>query len=394
VVTLGRDPDEPVAQPEGKDDLGRRGQQRQDPARRRKSGPLSSLRGHLTSMATSNGPSTATVARVTFTVLGCLLAVYLAYVLRNVLVLVVVAAFLAVGLDPAVRRLERWGVRRGGAVALIFFAAVVFIAAFVAAVIPPLVRQIGTFARDLPGYVQDLSDKNPRVKAWVVDNDIPQRLRDALRDVPGLIAGSLGNVVGIAGSVLAALFNALTVIVLTIYFMLSLSRIREGSLKLVPKSHREQVRDLLDPILEKIGGYIAGQVMVALIAGVLAFAYLLLTGVPFPIALALWVSIAALIPLVGATIGAVPAVVVAFVTSVPLGIATVVYFVVYQQIENYLIAPRIMTRAVDISPAAVLLAALMGGSLLGFVGALMAIPAAAALKLITQEVLLPRAERS
>jgi predicted PurR-regulated permease PerM len=345
-------------------------------------------------MATSNGPSTATVARVTFTVLGCLLAVYLAYVLRNVLVLVVVAAFLAVGLDPAVRRLERWGVRRGGAVALIFFAAVVFIAAFVAAVIPPLVRQIGTFARDLPGYVQDLSDKNPRVKAWVVDNDIPQRLRDALRDVPGLIAGSLGNVVGIAGSVLAALFNALTVIVLTIYFMLSLSRIREGSLKLVPKSHREQVRDLLDPILEKIGGYIAGQVMVALIAGVLAFAYLLLTGVPFPIALALWVSIAALIPLVGATIGAVPAVVVAFVTSVPLGIATVVYFVVYQQIENYLIAPRIMTRAVDISPAAVLLAALMGGSLLGFVGALMAIPAAAALKLITQEVLLPRAERS
>lgn len=334
------------------------------------------------------------MARVTFTVLGCLLAAYVAYVLRNVLVLVVVAAFLAVGLDPAVRRLERWGVRRGGAVALIFFAALAFIAAFVAAVIPPLVKQIGTFATDLPGYVQDLAERNPRIQRWVVENDIPQRLREATKDLPGLIAGSFGNVVGIAGSVLAGLFNTLTVIVLTIYFMLSLSRIREGSLRLVPKSRREQVRDLLDPILEKIGGYIAGQVTVALIAGVLAFLYLLIAGVPFPIALALWVSIAALIPLVGATIGAVPSVVVAFVTSAPLGLATVVYFVIYQQIENYVIAPRIMTRAVDISPAAVLLAALMGGNLLGFVGALMAIPLAAALKLIVQEVVLPRAERA
>lgn len=334
------------------------------------------------------------MARITFTVLACLLAAYVAYVLRNVLVLVVVAAFLAVGLDPAVRRLERWGVKRGGAVALIFCAALAFIVAFVAAVIPPLVRQIASFATDLPGYVQDLAARNPRLERWVLENDIPQRLRDATQDVPGLIAGSFGNVVGIAGSVLAGLFNALTVIVLTIYFMLSLSRIREGSLRLVPKSRREQVRDLLDPILEKIGGYIAGQVTVALIAGVLAFAYLVIAGVPFPIALALWVAIAALIPLVGATIGAVPSVVVAFVTSVPLGIATVVYFAVYQQVENYVIAPRIMTRAVDISPAAVLLAALMGGSLLGFVGALMAIPAAAALKLIAQEVVLPRAERA
>ena len=111
-------------------------------------------------------------------------------------------------------------------------------------------------------------------------------------------------------------------------------------------------------------------------------------------ALALWVAIASLIPLVGATIGAIPATIVAFFTSTGLGVATLVYFIIYQQIENYVIAPRIMTKAVDVSPAAVMLAALVGASLLGFVGALMAIPAAASLKLIAQEILVPRAEKS
>jgi predicted PurR-regulated permease PerM len=197
---------------------------------------------------------------------------------------------------------------------------------------------------------------------------------------------------GVAGSVLAALFNVLTVFILTIYFMLSLARIREGSLRLVPKSKRQKVAELVDPILEKIGGYIAGQITVALIAGSLAFVFLAVVGVPFPVALALWVAIASLIPLVGATIGAIPAVIVAFFDSLGLGVATLIYFIVYQQIENYVIAPRIMTKAVDISPAAVLLAALIGGSLLGFVGALMAIPAAASIKIIVQEVLIPRIE--
>jgi predicted PurR-regulated permease PerM len=275
-------------------------------------------------------------------------------------------------------------------VALIFFAAIAFIVAFAVAVIPPLVRQVTSFATDLPGYVEDFADRYPRVREWVVDNDIPQRLEEAVGSIPTAISGSVGNVVGIAGSVLAALFNLLTVLILTIYFMLSLSHLHEGTLRLVPMSRRQRVSELVDPVLEKIGGYIAGQITVALIGGVMAGVFLAVMGVPYPIALALWVAIAALIPLVGATIGAVPAVIVAMFDSVGLGIGTLVYFLVYQQVENYFIHPRVMTRAVDISPAAVLLAALIGGSLLGFVGALMAIPAAASIKLVVQEIVLPR----
>ena len=339
-------------------------------------------------------PSTATIVRVVLVVVGLLLVLYGAYRVRRILLLVVVAAFLAVGLDPAVRRLQRWKFKRGQAVATIFFAALLFIAGFLTAVVPPLVEQVSEFATNLPTYVTNLAEENPRVNRWIQENDVPSRLRDATKNAPNVIAGSFGTVLGLAGSVAAALFSALTVLVLTVYFLVSLGRIREGSLKLVPRSRRQRFKELLDPILEKIGGYIAGQATVALIGGSLAFVFLAMTGVPFPVALALWVAIAALIPLVGATLGAIPAVIVAFFDSTGLGIATLAYFIIYQQIENYVIAPRVMTKAVDVSPAATLLAALIGGGLLGFAGALLAIPAAASIKLIVQEVLLPRAEEA
>ncbi|MQB00716.1 MAG: AI-2E family transporter [Actinobacteria bacterium] len=337
-------------------------------------------------------PSNATVVRVVLITLGILLLASAAYRVRSVLFLVLVAAFLAIGMDPAVRRLERWKIKRGWAVTLILLAVVAFIAAFIAAVVPRLVEQITQFASDLPDYVEDIGERYPRIQDYIEKNDIPNQLRDVTQQLPSTISGSIGSVLGFAGSVVGALFSLITVLVLTIYFLLSLSHIREGSLKMVPKSRRERVKTLMDPILEKIGGYIAGQIVVALIGGVLAFVFLWAMGVPSPVALALWVTIAALIPLIGATIGAIPAVIVAFVNSTTTGIIVLLYFIVYQQIENYAIAPRVMTKAVDVSPAAILVAALIGGTLLGFVGALMAIPAAAAIRIIFQEVLLPRVE--
>ena len=344
--------------------------------------------------ARSDGPSVAAVVRVSVTVLGVLLLAYAAYRIRSILVLVFVAAFLAVGLDPAVRRLEKWKFTRGQAVAAIFTATLLFIAAFIAAIVPPLVEQVGNFATNLPGYVEDLADRYPVVEEWVQDNDIAEKLRDATQNAPSIIGGSLGKVLGVAGSLASSFFNFLTVLVLTIYFLLSLSKIRSGTLKLVPKSKRKRVQELSDPILEKIGAYIAGNITISIIAGVISFAFLAIAQVPFPVALALWVAIADLMPLVGATLGAVPAVIVAFFTSPAQGIATFVFFIIYQQAENYVIAPRVMNKAVDIAPAAVLLAALIGASLLGFVGALMAIPAAAAIKIISNEVMLPRAEQA
>ncbi|MFN2587060.1 MAG: AI-2E family transporter [Actinomycetota bacterium] len=322
------------------------------------------------------------------------LFVYCVYLVRSLLMLVFVAAFLAVGMDPAVRRLQQWGLKRGHAVLVILLGIIVFLAGFAAAVVPPLVSQVTQFARDLPGYVQDLAENNERLQEYVSEQAIAERLRSATENIPAQIGGSFGTILGVAGSVLATIFNTLTVLVLTVYFSLSLARIREGSLKLIPKSRRERVQSIVDPILQKIGGYIAGNVVISVIAGVVSFVFLTIVGVPFPVALALWVAIADLIPLVGATLGAVPAVVVAFFVSLPVGIATLAFFVFYQQVENYLIAPRVMTKAVDLSPAAVLVAALTGAALLGVPGVLMAIPAAAAVKLISQEIVVPWAEKA
>ncbi|MGH2807592.1 MAG: AI-2E family transporter, partial [Actinomycetota bacterium] len=239
-----------------------------------------------------------------------------------------------------------------------------------------------------------LADRYPGLREYLNPDEIEDRLSGSAGNIPSAISGSFGTVLGFAGTILGRVFSALTVIVLMIYFLGSLSRVHEGTLKLVPASRRDRVRELLDPILEKIGGYIAGNVAISVIAGVLSFLFFAIAGVPYPVALALWVAIADLLPLVGATVGAIPAVIVAFFASIPLGIATLIFFIVYQQLENYLIAPRVMKEAVDVSPAAVLLAALIGGSLLGFFGALVAIPAAAAIKLITQEVVLPKVDRA
>ncbi|MBW3594699.1 MAG: AI-2E family transporter [Actinobacteria bacterium] len=340
----------------------------------------------------AEGPSTGTIFRVVFTAAAAALLLYSLYRVRSVLLLVFVAAFLAVGLDPAVAWLERKGLKRGLAVAVIFLTLVLSIVGFIAAVVPPLVEQVANFATNLPEYIDDLANRNERIAEYVRDNDIADRLRDSVEQAPTQIGGSLGTVAGVAGSVLGKIFNGLTVIVLTIYFSLSLRRAREGSLRLVPKTRRKRVQELADPVLEKIGSYIAGNVAVSIIAGVVSFIFFIIAGIPYPIALALWVAIADLIPLVGATLGMIPAVIVAFFMGWPLGVATLVFFLIYQQIENYVIVPRVMTKAIDISPAAVLLAALIGGSLLGFVGALIALPFAAAVKLLAQEVVLPRME--
>ncbi len=335
-----------------------------------------------------------TVFRNVFIVAGALLLIYCLYLLRRLLMLVFIALFLAVGMDPAIRRLQGWGMKRGQAVAVILLGIVGFLAAFFATVVPPLVEQVTEFARNLPDYVRDLAENNERIREYVSEQNIAERLQDATKDIPAQIGSSFGTVLGVAGSVLASIFNTLTVLVLTIYFSLSFTKIREGSLRMIPQTKRERVQSLMDPILTKIGGYIAGNVVISIVAGIVSFAFLAIAGVPFPVALALWVAIADLIPLVGATLGAVPAVIVAFFDSPGTGIATLAFFVVYQQLENYFVAPRVMTKAVDLSPAAVLVSALGGAALLGVPGVLMAIPAAAALKLISNEIIVPWAERS
>ena len=338
-------------------------------------------------MAEPSFPRMGYYARVTLTVVGVLALIAAAWAVRNILVLVLVAAVLAIGLDPAVRRLERWKVPRGLAVALIFLAALGFVTLFAFLVVPPFVREVRGLAEDIPGYLQRLRTSGGFFGDLERKYRLSTRLQDLTQKLPTVASSSLGTILGITKSVASAIFNSLTIGILTIYFLLALPR-SEGFLVAIAtrKEQRQADARTLDEALERVGGYVSGNLIVSVIAGLAAFAFLQIFGIPFAAALAMWVAFADLIPTVGATLGAVVAVVVAFFSSVADGIATIVYFAAYQQVENYVIVPRVMKKAVDLSPAAVIVSVLIGGSLAGFAGALLALPLAAAAKVVIRDV--------
>jgi predicted PurR-regulated permease PerM len=326
-------------------------------------------------------------AKVTLTVVAVLVAVAAAWAVRSTLLLVLVAAVLAVGLDPPVRRLQRLRISRGWAVTLIFLATVGFLAIFAFLVIPPLIREVRQLASDIPGYI----DKLKTSQGWVGDLEDKYHLSTKLKEVtdrlPTLASQSLGRVLGITASVASVIFNLLTIAILTIYFLMSLPQTERAIEATFSGEHRTRNKRVFEESVQRIGGYVSGNIATSIIAGVAAYIFLRILGIPFAAALGMWVGIADLIPTVGATLGALAAVAVAFLGgSVGDGIATVVYFVVYQQVENYVIVPRVMKKAVDLSPAAVIVSVLVGGSLVGFAGALLALPLAAAAKVVVREM--------
>jgi predicted PurR-regulated permease PerM len=322
-------------------------------------------------------------ARITLVVVAVLAILSAAWSVRNILLLVLIAAVLAVGMEPAVERLQRWRFSRGWAVTAIFVAALGFVVLFAILVIPPLVRQAQQLAEDIPGYVDRLKNSSGFVGDLERRYDLSTKLADLIETLPERASSSLGTIFGFTQSIASIVFNLLTVGILTIYFLLAMPGLRRGADDLIERRERER---LMDDVLEKVGGYVSGNLVVSIIAGVTSYIVLRILGVPFAAALAMWVAIADLIPTVGATLGAIAAVIVAAFSSVADAIATGVYFVAYQQIENYVIVPRVMKKSIDLSPAAVIVSVLIGGSLAGFAGALLALPLAAAAKVVIRDI--------
>ncbi|MFI7126602.1 AI-2E family transporter [Nonomuraea sp. NPDC050153] len=326
--------------------------------------------------------------------LGVLTAIAIAQMVvasLSTIILVVVAMFLAVGLNPAVENLQRRGFARRGAISIVFTGVIVAFALFGLAVVPPVSQQLSEFVAAVPTYVTELG-KNPTLHQLDADYQILAQLKTFVTTTlgPSLASGIMG-----AGLVvLNGVYTTVTLLVLMLYFLGSLQTIKDYLLKLVPASRRTRTRAISEQILSGIGGYVAGNVLISVIAGFLTWIFLSVAGVQYALALALVVALTDLIPLVGATIGAVLVTGVALLQSVPAGIACAVFFVIYQQVENYFIYPRVMKRSVDVTPAVTVIAALFGGALLGIVGALVAIPVAAAIALIVREVLLPRQDQA
>lgn len=307
----------------------------------------------------------------------------------NIIVLIFVAAFLAIGLNPAVSRLQGWGLPRGLAVATVAIVGILVFCGGLFSLVPPLIGQVGEFVDRLPGYLDDLN-RNQLIRDLNERYDVIERAKSVL--TPANLALAVGGVLGGVGLVFGTIFNVVTALILSIYFLVAFDRLKAGAYKLVPASRRERAQGLGDEMLQKVGAYIFGALLIAFLAGASSLIFMLIAGIAYPVALAVVVAVFDLIPQIGATLGAIVVVLVGFATSLPVGIAAVVFFVLYQQLENWIIYPKIMSRTVRVSDLAAIVSALLGVALFGVLGALIAIPAVAAIQLIVREVVIPRQE--
>ncbi|GAA3824655.1 AI-2E family transporter [Nocardioides panacisoli] len=320
--------------------------------------------------------------------LGALLAYWLFQAVASigsVLMLVVVAFFLAAGLNPSVELLERRGLRRSLAVTLVIVIAMGAVALFLVAIVPVITDQVTALTDNAPMWLDELQ-KNKQIQELNDEYDIIDKAKAYVAN-GDFISTLFGGVLGFGLKIISAVFNAFIIIVLTLYFLASLRTTTTALYRLAPASRRNRVALLGDKVIHNVGGYVSGAFVVALCAGFSSLVFLEFTDVrQYAVALAFVVAVLDIIPMIGATLGAVVVTAIAFATDVPSGIACVIFFVIYQQVENYVIYPRVMSRSVDLPGAVIVIAALVGAGLLGVVGALLAIPTAAAVLLIIREV--------
>jgi predicted PurR-regulated permease PerM len=309
------------------------------------------------------------------------LGTVVAYNARGVLIQIGVAAFIALSLDPAVRWLIRHRVRRRYAVTIILLLFLALLGGAIWLAAPPMASEAAKLSTDFPGYLNDLRQRSPGFASLEARLDLAPQLNDFAAH---FVTRIRSEALAFGQQVLGALVSTILVIVLTIYFMADLPRLRRAIVRVFPARHRPQVGHAVNVVIDKVGSYMIGNLIISAIAGVATFAALFALRVPFALPLAFFVAITDLIPLVGATLGAVVCILVASATTDlwPNVILVALFFVVYQQLENYLIAPRVLRNTVDMPSVGVLLAALIGGTVLGLVGALIAIPIAAAIKVV------------
>ena len=320
-------------------------------------------------------------------VFSAVAGLFLLIELRRVVAWLVVAGFFAVVLAPAVELCQRrFHMRRGLAVAVVVVLATIAVTAVIVAIAIPLIRQASDFASNFSEYVNEARQGRGPLGGLVRRFNLDQWADEhqaEIQNVTNQLGSNSLRLLRAAGNIV---ISTLTTFVLTVLILLQGPKIVDNALLLIPSRRRETVRRAGAECARAVSGYVAGNLIISVIAGTASYACFWVAGVPFKEVLALWVGFADLIPLVGATLGAAPAVVVAFLHSVPAGIGVLAFFIVYQQFENHVLQVTIMSRTVRLNPLAVLVSVLVGVELFGFLGALLAIPAGGAVQIILREI--------
>jgi predicted PurR-regulated permease PerM len=338
--------------------------------------------------------------RTILTVLGTIIAVAVVleviWISRHVITWILISLFLALALNPAVDWFQRHGVkRRGLAAGLTYIVTLAALAALGALFVPTVVHQVSDLVAKVPDYIHDISNGKGRFGFLETKYHLTEKARDAInKGGASKVLGLSGTAISITKSVITIVVGTLTILFLTFFMILEGPKWMERFYGLLPAESRPRWENVCNQIYRTVGGYVTGNLLISLIAGVSTTVVLIIMGVPFAVALGLLVAILDLIPLAGATIAAILIGTVAFIHSIPAGIVVVTFFIVYQQIENHFLQPVVYGRTVQLSPLIVLISVLIGAELAGILGALGAIPVAGAIQVIIIDWLQHRRERA
>jgi predicted PurR-regulated permease PerM len=333
-------------------------------------------------------PSARQIVRIVLTVVCVVISLYLLYLLRKPISWILIAAFLAVALSPPVNVLSRH-MRRGFAITIVFLGLLAIPLALIAVIVPPLITEANDFANKVPSYSRDVTKyvkENRRLRELNKDYDITSKLEDEAGKLPNRLGGAAGTLRDVGFGIVSSLFALITILVLTA-FLLGSGRVWvDAIIGARPPEQRDRLRRSLDNMAQAVAGYVAGALLIALIAGIATYIVLTILGVPFRGPLALIAGLFSLIPLVGATIAAVLIGLVTVFNDFPTTtIIWVIWAIAYQQFENHVIQPQVQKRTVNVQPFITIVAVLFGATLLGVLGALVAIPIAASIQILLRE---------
>jgi predicted PurR-regulated permease PerM len=333
-----------------------------------------------------------TILRVLLIVLAVAVTLEVVWIARHVLAWVVIALFLALALDPLVGWIERRGrIPRGPAIGITYLIVLIVIVGVGATFVPKLVDEVNGFVQALPNYVHDLTHGRGRLGFLERKYHVVEKVREQVK------SGGATRVLGLSGAALSVTKSVITIIAATVtivfltFFMLLEGRAWvDRVFSLFPEETRPRWRRVGHDIYRTVGGYVTGNIVISVIAGTSITIVLLVMGVPYAVALGLLVAVLDLIPLAGATVAGIIVCIVAFLHTIPAGLVVLVFFVVYQQLENHFLQPVIYGRTVELSPLSVLIAVLVGAELAGILGALAAIPVAGTIQVLVRDQLSAR----
>jgi len=312
----------------------------------------------------------------------------------QVFVLILISLFFAAGLNPAVNFFQRRGLNRPTAVGAVVAIVIGFVALFALVAVPPIVDQVNLLVKNAPSLIESLKNNhtiNQLNQHYGIVDSIQKKVTSSIHDGQFVVT-AFGGVLGVGKAVLSGAISVLTILVLTLYFLASLPSVTQVAYRFVPASRRARVAGLSDAIIDRVGIFVGGQATVSFIAAIYILIVGFIIGMPYPTALALLVFFCGLIPLIGHILG-VAVVTLMCLTKSPLtALIAFVAYVLYVQVENYIVMPRIMRKSLSIPGLVTIIAALLGTSLLGLIGGLLAVPVAAAVLLIVDEVVFPKAD--